>query len=69
MGQPHGPIWELCFNLALICDLTNDNKKFTASEIIKKYSEFYEFIYKYNLQNIYNLKTLIDVSLIIIYFH
>ena len=42
--------------------------KFSAPEIMKKYSEFYELIHKNNLQNIYELKTLIDVNLIIIYF-
>jgi len=61
LGQStNGPIWELCFNLALVYDLVNNDGSANPDSIIQKYTNFYDFIYKNGLENIYDLKTLLD---------
>jgi len=59
MGQPHGPIWELCFNLSLIYDIVHKTES-SPENIIKAYSDYYNLIYKFNLSKIYELKPMID---------
>ena len=55
-----GKAWELSFIIALVIDLSSD--KNDPKQVSSCYENLYKYIYERNLDEVFNLKSHLDVS-------